>query len=729
MPRIVQQLRTATSNNPPVAGSLLPGQLSVEMGSPARLWVGVDAALDATQQKLLIDTSVKGGVTTGDTPPANPNPGDLWWDSTGGNLFVRYADPNSTQWVIANTGGGGGASMTEPVGAGTWGRLETGAWQRSVAVVGDVMTGPLTLSGSSTRLILDGPAGTSRDMAFRIGGQDRWLFHSDAGNDFALLRFLGSASYDSVMFADYATGAVQFGTALNPGSVNVRGPLTVAANAVQPLEVVPLQQLNAAIAAGPYVLKVGDVMSGGLAIAPPAGWPTLKLDKIGGTGAQIQGAQGNLTRWTIEPGNGLAETGGNTGSNFAISRYNDAGVYVDTPFYIDRASGWVVTRNITDNQGGRYISTAAGNPCYALHVPGVYATGFWLDVSGLMYFGQCDGAGSPTAGWGYMSASGTSITGWLSATGRITGNAGVAFNAGGDYVAYDDGTNRIFQFAGGYYEAYNIALGQRTWVGNNAAIMTLDWGGNLWVNLTVNANSIVSRSGIFEILPNYYMGRNSLDGRWMFTENGIENFTINTAGRATARIAMTPSVGRNCEFYCSGAYSAINWDVQYNFFWSNATAVMSHGSPLGSPWNCYNNGQTVQGGPCYATAYPGPSDAAMKTNVQPWAAGLAEILQISPVSYQWAEGTHLGTPGKTYYGVTAQDVQVAIPEAVGTFEHQLGFIPPKTPEEAADWPDPEPVTMLAVESATIFYAAVNAIKELHALITGLTARLDAAGVA
>jgi hypothetical protein len=674
MPRIVQQLRTATSNNPPVAGSLLPGQLSVEMGSPARLWVGVDAALDPTMQKLLIDTSNVGGA------------------------------------------------ITEPVGAGTWGRLETGLWQRSVAVAGDTMTGALTISGPAagtlTGLVFDGPANTSREMAFRTGGQDRWVFHSDAGNDFALLRFLGAASYDSVLYAEYATGAVQFGTALNPGSVKVSGPLT----------------------------------SLDLTIRNPVG-SLLVLDRPAGQWAVAQGTTAGIVRWAMTLGDGSAETGANAGSNFGLFRYDDLGVALPNAITANRASG-VVDFSVPPTVGGVPVATV-GNfvlktgdtmtgtlttpALWAINPAGTWGVGevswgagadyrylLYTDASGNAYL---SGTNGPATWFTYFtfapSGGGVYCNPPLLSYGRITGHAGVAFNAGGDYVAYDDGTNRIFQFAGGYYEAYTIATGLRLWVGNNAGIMSLDWGGNLWVNQQVGANKIVSRTGIFEVMPNYYMGRNSLDGRWMFTENGTENFSINTAGRATARIATTFSVGRNMEAYCSGAYSALNWDWQYNLFWSNATAVMTHGSPLGSPWNCYNNGQTVQGGPCYATAYPGPSDAAMKTNIQPWAAGLAEILQISTVSYQWADGTHLGTPGKTYYGVTAQDVQVAIPEAVHTFEHQLGFMPPQTPEEAADWPDPEPVTMLAVESATIFYAAVNAIKELHALITAQAARITA----
>ncbi|HEY1441392.1 MAG TPA: hypothetical protein VGF65_11250 [Mycobacterium sp.] len=44
-----------------------------------------------------------GGATVGDVAPASPSQGALWWDSIGGQMYVRYVDANSSQWVIANS--------------------------------------------------------------------------------------------------------------------------------------------------------------------------------------------------------------------------------------------------------------------------------------------------------------------------------------------------------------------------------------------------------------------------------------------------------------------------------------------------------------------------------------------------------------------------------------------------------------------------------------------------
>jgi hypothetical protein len=57
-----------------------------------------------------------GSVVIGDTPPASPNVGMLWFDSVGGQLYVWYADANSSQWVPAiNTQGPQGATGPQGV--------------------------------------------------------------------------------------------------------------------------------------------------------------------------------------------------------------------------------------------------------------------------------------------------------------------------------------------------------------------------------------------------------------------------------------------------------------------------------------------------------------------------------------------------------------------------------------------------------------------------------------
>ncbi len=48
-------------------------------------------------------------IHVGDTPPLDPEPGDLWWDSSNdsGRLYMFYEDVDSTQWVEASPSGTG----------------------------------------------------------------------------------------------------------------------------------------------------------------------------------------------------------------------------------------------------------------------------------------------------------------------------------------------------------------------------------------------------------------------------------------------------------------------------------------------------------------------------------------------------------------------------------------------------------------------------------------------
>ena len=64
------------------------------------------------------------GVTISDTPPSNPANGQLWWDNNLGRLFIYYIDPSTDpQWLEASpnidgiNGGGAFSGPNSPSGA------------------------------------------------------------------------------------------------------------------------------------------------------------------------------------------------------------------------------------------------------------------------------------------------------------------------------------------------------------------------------------------------------------------------------------------------------------------------------------------------------------------------------------------------------------------------------------------------------------------------------------
>lgn len=96
---------------------------------------------------------------------------------------------------------------------------------------------------------------------------------------------------------------------------------------------------------GTKVSKAGDTMTGNLTIDPPSGQAYVLLDAPIGQVNAFYGTRGGLARWSAMLGESSAESGSNAGSNFSLSRYSDAGAFIDTPLSIDRKTG-VVTANL-----------------------------------------------------------------------------------------------------------------------------------------------------------------------------------------------------------------------------------------------------------------------------------------------------------------------------------------------------------------------------------------------
>ena len=177
-------------------------------------------------------------ITVGDTPPSSPAVGALWWDSVGGQLYVWYADANSSQWVIAvNAASAGGASISigatpplSPSVGALWfdaSSAQLYVWYNDgnssqwvptsnqmgggyLPLSGGTLTGPLTgpqatLTGTGPALILAGP--TVPNGAYFTGtivGATRWLVAlgngaaeagSNVGSDFEIDAYTDAGSY------------------------------------------------------------------------------------------------------------------------------------------------------------------------------------------------------------------------------------------------------------------------------------------------------------------------------------------------------------------------------------------------------------------------------------------------------------------------------------------------------------------------------------------------------
>jgi hypothetical protein len=111
-----------------------------------------------------------------------------------------------------------------------------------------------------------------------------------------------------------------------------------------------------------YLPLTGGTLTGPLATTAL----TVTAIAGGGTSVNITGPStsyrgitattGASIRWALEIADNGAETGSNVGSNFAITRYSDAGANLSTPFSINRATG-----NVVITGSGLYVQSAAYN--------------------------------------------------------------------------------------------------------------------------------------------------------------------------------------------------------------------------------------------------------------------------------------------------------------------------------------------------------------------------------
>lgn len=80
----------------PLAGAVMTGPLTLA-ADPA-------TAMQAANKRYVDNhiSAIPPSLVASDTPPSTPYPGQLWWASAVGQLFIWYSDVNSSQWVVCN---------------------------------------------------------------------------------------------------------------------------------------------------------------------------------------------------------------------------------------------------------------------------------------------------------------------------------------------------------------------------------------------------------------------------------------------------------------------------------------------------------------------------------------------------------------------------------------------------------------------------------------------------
>jgi hypothetical protein len=248
-----------------------------------------------------------------------------------------------------------------------------------------------------------------------------------------------------------------------------------------------------------------------------------------------------------------------------------------------------------------------------------------------------------------------------------------------------------------WYDQYVESNGNRYWVGDvgSGAVVLLQLSaGSLWCQGNINAAAAVTA------------GANMTCSQSLTFINSTD----------AAIFGTTP--GSAVRFYSDGTGN--NFQQLGIQGWGSIMSYNTQTYPTGGgAWSSDINGNTAQRGTCSATGFPILSDESTKMNVQPWAPDLDKVLGIETVSFQYRN--NIIKDKNTHYGVTAQQIQTVLPEAIVTLKIDNTtkiMIDPKDSDEAVP-NGTNAVDVLSVDMNVVLYACVNAIKQL-------SARLDAA---
>jgi hypothetical protein len=168
----------------PTLNQTFPGPNGVTWSWDGAKWT--DAAVSG---------SPPGGAVIAATPPAVTN-GSLWWDSTGGQLYVGFNDGNSTQWVVASNIPGLANAATKADVAGALSNVGRNVLHNSLFAIAQRGQGPWTANTNYTldRWVLSLASDTASISQLGLTDTDRTQLGDEAATYCLRNAFTGNAA-------------------------------------------------------------------------------------------------------------------------------------------------------------------------------------------------------------------------------------------------------------------------------------------------------------------------------------------------------------------------------------------------------------------------------------------------------------------------------------------------------------------------------------------------------
>lgn len=212
-----------------------------------------------------------------------------------------------------------------------------------VTIPGTLQANSVTVEGPN---IIDGPVGTNRPLYYQTSGSYRWALYAgtvaesggNAGSNFNIARYDDTGTLiDNPLTITRSTGVVNIG--------------------------------NSGLSSGGLILCTGNYAATGPITAV--------------RGYFIQTTTNNTNRWGMTADT-AAESGSNAGANFNLRRYSDAGVLIDIPLTISRATGLVTLADGAAIPAGQLVIGSSGsvNGLAVLNGPGNGPRGLDMQTNG-----------------------------------------------------------------------------------------------------------------------------------------------------------------------------------------------------------------------------------------------------------------------------------------------------------------------------------------------------------
>jgi hypothetical protein len=354
------------------------------------------------------------------------------------------------------------------------------------------------------------------------------------------------------------------------------------------------------------------------------------------------------------------------GSTDVTAAGSVTGAYLHSTAYAQIDASLAVGETIRSS-GGRIVSENYTSPSFALHLVGALAAGIWVDPADRLYFGQTDGSGNAIQMWAYASAAQIGANGGFA--------PGLAYGAN-NAVFFADADGGYIRFSGLYPNYHQLGYSA------GAGLLSYNTpqfpgGGGAWSCDSVG-NTI--QAGNLSVLGNCYIN---------YPSTGTGTIVLGNGG-------STVGGSWDAVFFNAGGNSVtlapIGFAIQVGDVWVNTGRIIVEHQvslqPGGGAWGDY-------------------SDARIKHDIVPYAAGLDEVLQLRPKVYSFVPETGRD-PDVRYIGLISQDVQPIMPETV----RQRVTVAPRLGTITID-------DLLEFNGTAVIYALVNAVQALAGRLAAL----------